>query len=310
MAELQRRLAALGYTISHEAESVFGKPTHVAVTEFQAARGLRTDGVCGHQTWSAIVEAGYQLGDRRLHQRRPMMRGDDVADLQRRLGGLGFDAGKVDGIFGPETASALADFQRNVGLIVDGIFGGREMQVIERLAHHGGDGLVTDLREVEALRSSARSLERLRVVVGARCALDSPASALGRALQDHGAEAIVVEHPDGSERAQQANRARAALFLEVSALHDVAGCRCAYYRGYSTSSPAGHDLAERLQLTVSEALAIPALGACGMAVPVLRETRMPAVICEVGPADRLMQGAPALAGAVVDALVAWMAPIS
>ena len=48
-----------------------------------------------------------------------MLRGDDVAELQQRLGALGFDAGRVDGIFGAETATALEALQRNAGLPTD-----------------------------------------------------------------------------------------------------------------------------------------------------------------------------------------------
>ena len=44
-----------------------------------------------------------------------MLRGDDVAELQQDLGALGFDAGRVDGIFGPRTKDALEQFQRNIG---------------------------------------------------------------------------------------------------------------------------------------------------------------------------------------------------
>ena len=44
-----------------------------------------------------------------LYHRIPMMRGDDVAELQARLNSLGFDTGKVDGIFGPDTLAGLLD---------------------------------------------------------------------------------------------------------------------------------------------------------------------------------------------------------
>ena len=50
-----------------------------------------------------------------------MLRGDDVAELQQRLCTLGFDTGRVDGIFGDATVRALGEFQRNAGLPVDGI---------------------------------------------------------------------------------------------------------------------------------------------------------------------------------------------
>ena len=90
---------------------------------FQEARGLRVDGVCGRDTWSSLVESGFRLGDRMLYLRHPMFRGDDVTELQRRLNALGFDAGREDGILGDDTTAALTEFQRNVGLTVDGVCG-------------------------------------------------------------------------------------------------------------------------------------------------------------------------------------------
>ena len=42
-----------------------------------------------------------------------------------------------------------------------------------------------------------------------------------------------------------------------------------------------------------------------MSVPLLRETRMPAVLIEVGPASTVVEGAPALAAALAAALGRW-----
>lgn len=307
MADLQRRLAALGYISDSDEPATFGPATSVAVSAFQAERGLRLDGVCGDQTWAAVVEAGFRLGDRRLYQRKPMMRGDDVADLQRRLGALGFDAGKVDGIFGPDTSRALEDFQRNAGLTIDAIFGADELQVLERLGDRGA-GVITELRELAGLRSQSRTLAKLRIVVGQRGGLDGLATSLGRLLRRQGADAIVVSHPEGSELANQANAAQASLFVEVSSLGSQAGCRSSYYRGYNTLSPAGRALAELADDRLPIVIGVPALGACGMAVPVLRETRMPAVLLELGPTSLLVERAPVVVTAIAGVIEAWTAP--
>ena len=43
-----------------------------------------------------------------------------------------------------------------------------------------------------------------------------------------------------------------------------------------------------------------------MSLPLLRETRMPAVICEIGPATVVVEQAQTIARSVVDALTEWI----
>src|SRR5713101_1983249 len=96
--DLHARLASAGFFCAPDDPGEFGDGTTAAVRAFQDARGLRVDGIVGNQTWSTLVESGFSLGDRLLYFRRPMLRGDDVTELQRRLNALGFDAGREDGI--------------------------------------------------------------------------------------------------------------------------------------------------------------------------------------------------------------------
>ena len=44
-----------------------------------------------------------------------------------------------------------------------------------------------------------------------------------------------------------------------------------------------------------------------MALPILKETRMPAVLCEVGPPARVVAGANVLAEVLTEVLMAWAA---
>ena len=102
--DVQDRLTALGFSCAPDDDGVFGDATYTSVSEFQTSRGIPVDGIVGSETWRSLVEAGYRLGDRMVYHRVPMMRGDDVAELQARLNSLGFDTGKVDGIFGPDSS--------------------------------------------------------------------------------------------------------------------------------------------------------------------------------------------------------------
>ena len=53
------------------------------------------------------------------------------------------------------------------------------------------------------------------------------------------------------------------------------------------------------------ALGVADAGVHGMSVPLLRETRMPAVLVEVGPASTVVERTPALVAALSTALGLW-----
>ena len=91
-----------------------------AVALFQQQRGLTSTGNVNNQTFQALEEARWKLGDRSLYlQPSPLMRGDDVAQLQSRLTDMGFDCGRVDGIFGIKTEASVKEFQKSVGAKVE-----------------------------------------------------------------------------------------------------------------------------------------------------------------------------------------------
>lgn len=58
-----------------------------------------------------------------LRVKTPLMKGDLVKDVQRRLKKLGFQSGPIDGVYGPQTAAAVQAFQESKRLLIDGEVG-------------------------------------------------------------------------------------------------------------------------------------------------------------------------------------------
>jgi N-acetylmuramoyl-L-alanine amidase len=303
VAELQSRLGRLGLDAGRSGR--YDERTSEAVRQFQSTRRLRVDGICGPETWSALLEAGFRLGDRVLFRQAPMLRGDDIAELQETLGALGFDAGRVDGIFGDETKRALVEFQRNAGLTADGVCGPAAIAELRRVEGQAGQGdPVAAIKEREALRNAARTLRGYRIVVGHAGPLGSAAEEVRQAITTAGAFAAVVCDPDASRRAAGANAVGAQVYLEFQLSSDQMPLTTAYYAGYRFRSAGGQRLAELLEEQLSSVPPRPPGKVVGMSLPVLRETRMPAVVSEV-IALQVERPTSLLATPVVEALQAW-----
>jgi N-acetylmuramoyl-L-alanine amidase len=279
--DLHQRLAAAGFPVANAEVTVFTEATEAALRTFQEHRGLIVDGRCGQDSWSALVEAGYQLGDRLLYLRRPMLRGDDVANLQLRLGALGFDAGRVDGIFGPDSERALKDFQRNTALTTDGVCGPDVLAALERLgAKANGPASVAGVREREKLGQAPRGLAGRRITLADLGGVAQVVARLAASLERAGAVIQITEGPDHSAHARAANDFEAELFLGLAVSPDACP-RLAYYSTSGFESLGGHQLAQLLSAHVHEPTDATDLPVEGMRLGLLRETRMPAVVCHL-----------------------------
>ena len=305
--DLHRRLLELGYQISdiEIAEGSFGLDTESHLRCFQAEKGLRQHGLLDPTTLAGLIEAGYTLGDRNLYLQSPMMRGDDVADLQLRLGSLGFDAGRVDGIFGPDSARALLDFQRNTGLATDGIAGHRTLLRLRQIAaRQSGRTPVTQVRELEQLRQAQLHLDNRRVALGQFGSCAALVGAVARQLRARGAQVISLDHPDEEHQARTANGFDAELYIGFHLERDSSSI-IQYFSMEGFQSEGGIRLARRCATALDKSLAGD-YEIKGMRIPILRATRMPAVFCSLGPPNRVVRATGHIAENLAGAISAWV----
>ena len=300
--DLHRRLAAAGFAAGGDAEQ-FDLDTVKAVRAFQASRRIVEDGSVGRHTWNALIEADNRLGDRMLYLRSPMTRGDDVTDLQQRLGSLGFDAGYVDGIFGPDTERAVRNFQANQGVTPDGVAGPDTVAALARLAgRRSGEKTIAEVKEAEMLRRDDTGVGGRRIVVGETGGVPTLVDALARRLRLDGAEVLTLHHPDLSKQARTANDWDGAVYVGLTLADD--DCSIAFFETEGFVSAGGRGLAAHTSRQIGEVLGgdHPPIG---MRLPILRETRMPAVWCRVGRPAAVVEQGPSLAAALHEALVTW-----
>jgi peptidoglycan hydrolase-like protein with peptidoglycan-binding domain len=114
--DLQTRLNAAGY-YQGKITGYYGRLTEAAVKRFQRAKKLPVVGIAGSQTYAAL------RASEGIVARQPNRSITAVAHIQRRLIAQGYDAGKIDGIYGAKTRAAVKRFQQDHGLIADGIVG-------------------------------------------------------------------------------------------------------------------------------------------------------------------------------------------
>ena len=356
VAEIRDRLGRLGLLAGGTGEpggdpstACFDEAVDGAVRAFQQTRGLTVDGVVGVSTFRRLEEARWALGDRVLSfSPGHLVSGDDVLALQQRLSSLGFDLGRVDGVFGRATDSALREFQRSVGVDPDGTCGPDTFRAMERLRRTmsgGTTGGAVALRELHALETLCSGVADKVVVLDpghggtdtglvggelteAVIAGDLATRVEGR-LAAIGVQVLLTRSPDGDTAPEEAERAHFAndtaadlvVSLHVDSVDSPAPAGVAtFYYGDAvagTGSSLGSRFAEMVQDEICARTDLTDCRAHAKTWDLLRMTRMPAVRVECGylssPRDARRLADPAfrdaLAEGIAAAVVRFFAPV-
>jgi N-acetylmuramoyl-L-alanine amidase len=299
------------------------------------------DGVVTADTLRLLEEASWRLGDRDLTPATTdgpdpgaILVGDDVSELQRRLMSLGFDCGRVNGTYDATTVRAVREFQRNVGLVPDGICDALTVQALGRLNRRmAGGGLLHAMRESEAISSSGPSLPGKTIVLDPGHGGADPGNAAHgltesdvvydiaarvrerleklsvtcRMTRGHGGS------PSQRKRAEKANEAGADLLISLHCdahANPAASGVAAFYYGndrFGHASPTGERFAGLVQREITARTGLANLGTHGMTWDLLRYTQMPAVRIDLGyltsPQDAALLATERFCDASADAIV-------
>jgi len=172
---ISNTLLRLGFISSPS--DIFDEKLTQGVKAFQQDRGLTVNGLINEITARSLEEARFRLGDRVLvFNTTALMRGDDVANLQDRLIQMGFNCGKVDGVYEITTENAVKEFQKSVGILSDGRCGPATLISLMRLAKTVSGGAPSALRE--SINHSVRSpaLEGRLIALGVNVILTRSAN--------------------------------------------------------------------------------------------------------------------------------------
>ncbi len=336
--EIRARLSRLGLLETGSAaaaeEQRFDEGVDRAVRTFQQQRGLTVDGAVGPSTYRVLDEARWRLGDRLLtHVPGNLISGDDVMALQQRLLDLGFQVGRVDGLFGHRTEQGVREFQRNIGIPPDGTCGPATLKALARLAPIVKGGQPNAMRAEERIRRAGPQLTNKIVVIDPAASTAADPELARRAaeitpdlarrvegrLVATGVQAFLTSPGDvaapetEADRAQFANRTDAhlsvSLHVDSSESPDAHGVSTYFYGldAHGVRSSVGERFASLVQREIVARTDLADLRIHTKTWDFLRRTRMPAVRIDVGyitnPGDAARLADPSFRDVVAEAIV-------
>jgi N-acetylmuramoyl-L-alanine amidase len=296
VTDVTNTLHRLGFIA--KASDIFSDEVGQAVRAFQQERGISVTGLIDETTQVAINEARWKLGDRSLKLTEPVMRGDDVASLQSRLIEMGFNPGRVDGIYGSASEAAVKDFQKSVGVKIDGICGPATVIALMRLLRTVTGGAPALLRDQASREKRGPALADKVIVLDpsprgdiAEFTFDLAQKIEGRLIA-LGVSVFLTRglntSPSEEERITFANNTSADLLISLSVDRqdsDIANGLATYFYGSETHgihSIVGEKFATIVQRELISRTDLLNNRTHAKTWNLLRLTKAPAVMLEVG----------------------------
>lgn len=117
IAHVQSELQQLGYQVG-SVDGVWGPESRAAMANFQQTKGLPATGQPDQASLNALAVAASSVAPAATAAAPPPAPTQlpSIAQVQTELRQLGYYRGRVDGIWGRQTRSAMAQFQRSQGL--------------------------------------------------------------------------------------------------------------------------------------------------------------------------------------------------
>lgn len=129
---VQAHLAAAGFSPKHQ-NGVFDERTEGALKAFQRRSGLEATGRVTPQTWKALQKSLILSSKAAAPSQALYERSGAVKASETLLKKLGFNPGKIDGLFDKKTRNAVRAFEKQQGLKVDGVISAGELDKMKKL---------------------------------------------------------------------------------------------------------------------------------------------------------------------------------
>lgn len=133
VANIQKRLRAAGFD-PKRTSGTFDERTAGAVKAFQRKSKLPATGIVDGKTWKALSKSYILTNSKASPAQSIGERSGAVKASEALLQKMGFNPGKVDGLFDRSTLKAVRAFERQQGMEVNGAIGAGQLEKMKKLS--------------------------------------------------------------------------------------------------------------------------------------------------------------------------------